>query len=134
MAIFPTDEWVETFKQKLNTDAKYAEIAINWEGDVLITVEPWESQPEQVIIYFDLWHGKCRQAYIVEDGFKREAAFMLKGEFDNYLLILQGKLHPMQAMLTRRLKVQGDMGLLMRNVPTVLDFVRCAREVTDIPE
>jgi putative sterol carrier protein len=40
----------------------------------------------------------------------------------------------MQAMLTRKLSVQGNMGLMMRNVPTVLDFVRCAQEVTEILE
>jgi len=37
----------------------------------------------------------------------------------------------MQAMMTRRLQVEGSMAYMMRNVPTVLDFVRCAREVTD---
>jgi putative sterol carrier protein len=37
----------------------------------------------------------------------------------------------MQALMTRKLHVQGNMATLMRNVPTVLDFVRCAREVTD---
>lgn len=134
MSTFPTEEWVEAFKNKLNSDAQYAEIAKNWEGDVFIAVEPWEFHHEPVVIYFDLWHGKCRQAYIAGDGFAKDAAFKLKGKYENYLLILQGKLHPMQAMLTRRLSVQGDMGLLMRNVPTVLDFVRCAQEITDIPE
>jgi hypothetical protein len=29
------------------------------------------------------------------------------------------------------LQVHGNMALMMRNVPTVLDFVRCAQEVTD---
>jgi len=33
-------------------------------------------------------------------------------------------------MMTRRLHVQGSMAYMMRNVPVVLDFVRCAREVT----
>jgi hypothetical protein len=35
----------------------------------------------------------------------------------------------MQAMVTRRLKVQGSMAYMLRNVPTVLDFVRCCRLV-----
>jgi hypothetical protein len=29
------------------------------------------------------------------------------------------------------LGVYGNMAVLMRSVPTVLDFVRCCREVTD---
>ena len=39
--------------------------------------------------------------------------------------------HESQAMLTRKLGVKGNMAVMMRNVPTVLDFVRCAGEVTD---
>jgi hypothetical protein len=37
----------------------------------------------------------------------------------------------MQAMITRKLQVKGSMPYMMRNVPTVLEFVRCARDVTD---
>jgi putative sterol carrier protein len=36
----------------------------------------------------------------------------------------------MTAMMTSKLKVKGSMGYMMRNVPTVLDFVRVAQEVT----
>ena len=39
------------------------------------------------------------------------------------------ELDPMQAMITRKLRVQGSMAYMMRNVPVVLDFVRCAQEV-----
>jgi putative sterol carrier protein len=37
----------------------------------------------------------------------------------------------MTAMMTRKLKVRGSMTYMMRNVPTVLEFVRCAQDVTD---
>ena len=134
MVQFPSDEWVEIFKEKLNTDTQYAEIAKNWEGDVFLTVEPGESLEKQIVIYLDLWHGKCREAYIMENGLEQEAAFMLSGVYEDFLRILNGEMHPMQAMLTRKLSVKGNMGLLMRNVPTVLDFVRCAQEITEFPE
>jgi putative sterol carrier protein len=45
--------------------------------------------------------------------------------------VLSGELDPMQALLTRKLGVQGSMAVLMRSIPTVLDFVRCCKEVTD---
>ena len=134
MAEFPTEEWLNTFEEKLNTDSQYAEIAKNWEGDVNLKINPDAKLAEPVIIYFDLWHGKCREAYFVETGIKKEAAFTLNGKYQDYLRILSGDLHPMQAMLTRKLNVNGNMALLMRNVPTVLDFVRCAQEVTNISE
>ncbi len=134
MAEFLTKEWLNSFQEKLNTDSQYAEIAKNWEGDLFLTVKPGKFLEDEVVIYFDLWHGKCRQAFFVENGFDKEVAFVLAGDYEDILRILRGELHAMQAMLTRKLSVQGNMGLLMRNVPTVLDFVRCAQEVTDIPE
>ena len=45
--------------------------------------------------------------------------------------VLKGDLDPMQAMMTRKLAVQGSMGYMMRHVPTVLEFVRSAQAVTD---
>jgi putative sterol carrier protein len=58
-------------------------------------------------------------------------AFTMKGTYENYIRLLKGDLDPLQAMLTRKLGLQGNMAVMMRNVPTVLDFVRCCREVTD---
>ena len=132
MANFLTDAWLNSFEEKLNTDNQYAEIAKNWEGDLSLKIDPGNELPEQVTVYFDLWHGKCREAYFIEDGNQKEAAFAMTGKYEDYVRILTGDLHPMQAMLTRKLSVQGNMALLMRNVPTVLDFVRCAQEVTEI--
>ncbi|HUV26891.1 MAG TPA: SCP2 sterol-binding domain-containing protein [Anaerolineales bacterium] len=134
MAKFLTEEWLNSFEEKLNTDNQYAEIAKNWEGDVSLSINPGDGLEEPVEIYFDLWHGKCRQAYFVEKGVEKDADFILNGNYKDYIRILTGDLHPMQAMLTRKLNFRGNMGLLMRNVPTVLDFVRCAQDVTDIPK
>jgi len=134
MAEFLSEEWLNSFEEKLNTDDRYAEIAKNWEGDINLQIAPGNHLAEPVTVYFDLWHGKCREAYFVEDGNQKDAAFALNAKYEDYVRILTGDLHPMQAMLTRKLNVQGNMALLMRNVPTVLDFVRCAQEVTDIPE
>lgn len=132
MAEFPSEEWLKLFERKLNTDSRYAEIAKNWEGDIELSINSGDGLEEPVTIYMDLWHGKCRQAYFVENGSANEAAFSLIGNYKDYLRILSGELNPMQALLTRKLNVHGNMGLLMRSVPTVLDFVRCAQEVTDM--
>lgn len=131
MAKFPTPEWPETFMAKLNQDEQYAEIAKNWEGDFYFVIEPAGPLQEQIVYYFDLWHGKCRDAFPVTDMSLKKPAFVLSAPYGNFARILNGELHPMQALMTRKLQVRGNMAVLMRNVPTVLDFVRCAREVTD---
>jgi putative sterol carrier protein len=84
----------------------------------------------QVIFYFDLWHGKCRSTEVVTDMASHSPAFTLRAVYGNFTKVLLGQLDPMQAMLTRKLDVKGNMAVMMRNIPTVLDFVRCAKETT----
>ena len=132
MAKFPTAEWTQAFMDKLNSDAQYAEIARNWEGDFSFVIDPGETLTRQVAIYLDLWHGKCLQAYYYDETVpKMNPAFTLSASYQNFKKVLKGELHPMQAMMTRKLHVKGNMSVMMRSVPTVLDFVRCAKENTD---
>jgi putative sterol carrier protein len=131
MAKFPTVEWAHSFMEKLNSDTQYADIARNWEGDFYFLIEPGGSLTESITYYFDLWHGRCREAFVVTETATKKPAFILKAPYENFVRVLTGELHPMQALMTRKLNVQGNMAILMRNVPTVLDFVRCARENTD---
>lgn len=131
MAQFPGSEWLAVLKDKLNADERYGHIARNWEGDMLFLIEPEGTLIQPVSFYLDLWHGKCRDAYILDNGHPLNPVFTLKGLYGNYKRLLKGELDPMQALLTRKLSVQGNMSILMRSVPTVLDFVRCCREITD---
>lgn len=131
MAKFPSSEWLESLNEKLNTDERYAEVARNWEGDMVVAIQPGGALEREVIYYLDLWHGKCRSAYEVDGQVPPKAVLNLGLPYENGVRLLKGELDAMQALLTRKISVQGNMTLLMRNVPTVLDFVRCCREVTD---
>jgi len=128
--IFPSIEWLEGLSKKLNSDAKYAHIARNWEGDMAVVIEPSGPLAERQLYYLDLWHGKCRRTEVLKDLSTVQPKYILTATYDNISRIMKGELDPMQAMMTRKLQVQGSMTYMMRNVPTVLDFVRCAREVT----
>ena len=130
-ATFPSLDWLEGLELKLNSDQKYAQIAKNWEGDLLFLIQPEGGLKEQLTFYLDLWHGTCRSVDYNPDPEKYpKPVFTLRATYNNITAILTGKLDPMTAMMTNKLKVQGSFGYMMRNVPTVLDFVRCAREVT----
>jgi putative sterol carrier protein len=131
---FPSDEWLQALVEVLNTDSQYAEVAKNWEGDLMVVIEPdevVESTNLPQTFYLDLWHGRCREGRIIDETSQEipDAAFKLSSPLSNILKIFEGELDPMQAMVTRRLKVQGSMAYMLRNVPTVLDFVRCCRLV-----
>jgi len=128
---FPSAEWLKDLETKLNTDQRYGEIARKWEGDLFFFIEPTGNLKDQLTFYLDLWHGKCRKVeYAADPARYPKPAFILRATYDNITDILTAKQNPMTAMMTSRLRVQGNMGYMMRNVPTVLDFVRCAHEVT----
>jgi putative sterol carrier protein len=129
-SVFPSAEWLNAFKDKLNSDERYAQVAKNWEGDMYFVIEPEGNLTSQIVMYLDLWHGECRAVEIVDDIAKYNPAFSLRAAYGNFAKVLKGELDPMQAMLTRKLDVKGNMAVMMRNVPTVLDFVRCAKEIT----
>ena len=131
-AIFPSEEWLQGLETRLNSDDKYADIAKKWEGDLFFFIKPEGSLKEPLTFYLDLWHGKCRKAdYQPRPESHPDPVFTLTATYGNITAILSGKLNPMTAMMTSKLKVKGSMGYMMRNVPTVLDFVRVAQEATD---
>ncbi len=130
-AIFPSQEWLQGLDEKLNSDVHYHEIAKSWEGDLLFIIEPEGNLKERLTFYLDLWHGTCRKVeYQPTPESYPNPAFALTASYNDITAILLGKLNPMTAMMTSKLKVKGSMGYMMRNVPTILDFVRVAREVT----
>jgi putative sterol carrier protein len=131
MAKFPSSDWLQALNDKLNTDEKYAQVARNWEGDMIFVIEPSGAVTQMTRWYLDLWHGKCRGVAVLSEAEDKKATFTLRGPYENYVRLLKGEIEPMQALLTRKIGVQGNMAILMRSVPTVLDFVRCCREVSD---
>ena len=135
MAIpFPSDAWIKALKDVLNADAEYAQIARNWEGDIVFLVEPDGANTRAAVMYLDLWHGECREARELVDPAEKKAAFTLAAPLPVFMKIVQGKLDAMQAMMTRQLKVSGSMVYMMKNVPTVLKFVKCTQKVeTEFP-
>jgi len=131
-AIFPSEEWLNGLEVKINTDKKYADVAKNWEGDLVFVIEPEGNLKERLTFYLDLWHGTCRKAeYNPDPGSYPNVTFTLTASYGNISAILSSKLNAMTAMMTNKLKVKGNMGYMMRNVPTVLDFVRVVQEATD---
>jgi putative sterol carrier protein len=127
---FPERSWVEGLADKLNNDTSYNQTAHEWEGDLLFIIEPDEILDRLVVIYLDLWHGKCRNTGYLDAADNRTAAYSFRASYLNFARVLRGDWPAMQALLTRKLHVSGSITYLVRNLPTVLEFVRCCQENT----
>lgn len=131
---FPSDAWIKKMMEDLNQSDTYQAAAKNWEGDFLFVVEPGGSLAQTTLLYMDLWHGKCRDAYLVSDPESVQPAYRLVGTIDNWKKVMTRQLDPMQAMMTGKLKLHGSMGVVMRNVRAAKELVEsCTRIDTSFP-
>ncbi len=131
---FPSDAWIKAMMEDLNQSQAYAEAAKNWEGDFYFIIEPGGSLDYTVILYMDLWHGKCREAFEVTDPEARKPAFRLSGPVQTWKKVMTRQLDPMQAMMTGQLRLQGNMAMVMKNVRAAKELVEsCTRIPTIFP-
>jgi putative sterol carrier protein len=135
MAIpFPSDEWIKAMKEDLNASQSYFDSARNWEGDFYFEIQAGGDLKAPATLYMDLYHGKCRDAYLVENSSEINPAFRLTGPVAVWKKVMTKKLDPMQAMMTGQLKLAGNMSIIMRNVRAAKELVEsCTRIETDFP-
>lgn len=131
---FSTEEWIKALMQELNKSQAYREAARDWEGDFFFIIEPEGSLKETVIYYMDLWHGECRSACIVDEKAKTPA-FRISAPLSKWRRVIEKKLDPIQGMITRQLKLQGNLMKIMKNPKAAMELVNCCTLVpTEFPE
>ena len=123
---FPSPEWVTMFYEQINTSDAYANAAKTWEGDITLVIEDGPG------IYVDLWHGKCRAAEFLADPHVKSPEFTITADMEKWKKVLAGKLDPVQGMVTRQIKLDGNLVKIMKNVKAAQELVRCATRVDTV--
>ena len=131
---FPTDSWIRALMVELNNSPAYREAAANWEGDFYFVVTPDPSPApaagvQPVTLYMDLWHGECRAAYEVQDPSAHTPEFAIEAPLRFWRSVITGRLDPIQALMTRQLKLKGPMLKVMRAPRAAAELVRCCGRV-----
>lgn len=131
---FPSDEWIRALMNTINESAAYRSAAKTWEGDFYFIVDAGPSLPEPVVMYMDLWHGDCRDAFVAESEEHKSPEFKINAPLDAWMQVITKELDPIQALMTRRLKLQGNMMKIMRAVKAAQELVNCCTLVpTEFP-
>ena len=125
---FPSADWTQQFETAINTSEAYANAAKNWEGDVMLVIKDGPG------IYLDLWHGVCRNAEFVQDPAAKDAEFKITADMEKWKQVLAGKLDPVQGMVTRKIKLDGNLVKIMKNVKAAQELVHSATTVDTIYE
>ncbi|MEW5961205.1 MAG: SCP2 sterol-binding domain-containing protein [Chloroflexota bacterium] len=123
---FATDAWIKRLGEECNQSQTYYEAARNWEGDLYFVVEPEDKQTEPVYMYIDLYHGRCRQAFVPEDHTRLTPEFTISGPLSAWRELADKKADPIKMLLTRKLSLKGNMAKVMRNVRAAHALVNCS--------
>jgi putative sterol carrier protein len=124
VALFPSDEWLETYRERINASSEYRDAAATWEGDVafLFEAEPDRNVPDDLWGWLDLWHGECRAARMVTADEGRAAEYVISAPYSRWKEVLAGELDPVKGMMQGKLKLDGDL-------PTIIRYVRAANQL-----
>lgn len=127
MAIFPSDEWLRIYQDRINGSAEYREAAATWEGAIafVFEAEPDRGVPEDLWAWLDLWHGECREARMVTPEEGRGAPYVIRAPYTRWKEVLAGNLDPVRGMMQGKLRLQGDL-------PTIIRHVRAANELVHL--
>lgn len=122
-APFPSQAWADQLEEILNNSATYRSAAQTWEGDLFLALEGDGG------LYLDLWHGVCREATYVTDRTGQKAAYTITATMENWRKVLAGQLDPMQGIMSRQLKMEGNLVKLMQHLKAAQELVKCAAQV-----
>ena len=133
MVEFPSQEYCDIFKQKLNENPAYKKAAENWEGDMMYIIEGEDNDlpaGENVIIYMDLWHGDCNSAKILfEETEKPGCEYKVRGPESTWKKVNSGEAEPIQLIMTQQLKVEGDLNKIMKATKAAIILAQTAASI-----
>jgi len=124
---FPSDEWIKIFKEELNKSTAYQEVAKDWEGDFLFVITPDEELKIETMFYIDLWHGKCRDAYLVKG--EKQAKFVFKGPYSNWKKVIRKELDPIRGLIRGMFTVDGDSRVILDQAKAAQELVNTASKI-----
>ncbi len=133
--LFGTDEWVKDLMEKVNDSEGYAHAAKDWEGDFYFVINKSPGFPEEISLYLDLQHGKCLDAFAADDPTAKSPAFILAAPAPIWRKVLEGKLDPIRGLMSRQLKLKGNMMKIMKTPKAATELVAAAQVVdTEWPQ
>ncbi|MFW9952712.1 MAG: SCP2 sterol-binding domain-containing protein [Candidatus Thorarchaeota archaeon] len=124
-----TKEWLDAFGDAINNNQAYKDAASWWEGDMLCVIEPSGPLDHEVRFYLGLYHGDCTGVKLLEPGEVVHPEFTLAGPYDNWVKIAKKQLDTIQAVMSGKLRLEGNLAKLMRATRAAQEIVNSLQKV-----
>jgi putative sterol carrier protein len=122
-----SDEYQATFKEKINSDEEYANLASSVEDSytLILQGEPDKGVPDTMIVGFAIKDGKMTDIWSGE----KDTSFILSAPYRVWVDILLGKIGANRAFITRKLSIKGNMPRLLKTAKATDRLVALLREI-----
>ncbi|MFX1559597.1 MAG: SCP2 sterol-binding domain-containing protein [Promethearchaeota archaeon] len=121
------EEYRDKFKEKINNDAEYAELASGVEDSytLVLQAEPDKGIQDTIVVGFEIKSGKMTDIWLGE----RKTSFILSAPYKVWVDILVGKIGANRAFITRKLSIKGNMPRLLKTAKATDRLVTLLREI-----
>jgi len=122
-----TTEYMQEVVKRTNSDAKYLQLSKDQNEiyTIVLDAEPEKGANEALAICYRIENGKIVEVFPAE----REATFRISAPYGIWVDILAGKLGANKVLMTRKLKVNGDLMKLLKYSDGVLRWVEILKTI-----
>lgn len=136
---FGTPEWAAALVREINASSEYRNAAARWgdgfNGNLLFAFDKDASLAQPLHLFLRLARGRCDGAEFVPGPSHPDAGFTLRGPFTLWREILERKTLAATAILTGKLRVEGEKLTLLRQAGASRALIHCVASVdTEFPE
>jgi len=126
---FGTAEWAQALRGIINGSSEYRNAASKWgagfNGNLLFAFEADASFPRGLYLLLKLAGGRCSAVEFVPGPSHPEAGFILRAPVTLWREILMGKSLAATAILSGRMRVEGDKIALLKYVGAHRALIHC---------
>ena len=119
MALYPSKEWCDEWKNAMNNDPGVKSTGKNWgvgfNGNFIFEILPGSGLDEPAYLYLEVAAAKCSDAYMVNDPSEVEPGFYVTGTYTDFKPVVKGEKDFIEGVVRGIFKLTGDMSKIMRN-------------------
>lgn len=130
---FGMPEWAEALVREINASSEYRNAGAAWgkefNGNILLAIEADKALARPLSLLIRLGEGTCRGAEFSGDLRHPDAGFALRGPYSLWRDILERKTLAATAILTGRIKVEGEKMTLLKHTAAHRAMVACCASI-----
>ncbi|HKW50923.1 MAG TPA: SCP2 sterol-binding domain-containing protein [Candidatus Eisenbacteria bacterium] len=135
---FGTPVWSAALREEINRSSEYRNAASKWgvgfNGNLLFAFDADAALVKPLYLFLKLQAGRCDGAEFVPGPTHPDAGFALRAPFSLWKEILERKTLAATAILTGKLRVEGEMLTLLKHAGANRALIHCTASVpTEFP-